>query len=119
MTPAEAKRLVVMGTVGAGTLTAVATLRKGGQVTPRLAVGVFVAGTMLAVGAEVAPGIAGGFAVLMLTTAAFVLGGDAWAGISEATSSTSAARKAPTSTPGQLGPAVGTSTPIGASAGVK
>lgn len=85
MTPGEAKRLVVVGTVGAGTLAAIASIRRGGGVKPRLAVGVFATGTMLAVGAEVAPSVAGGIAVLMLVTSAFVLGGDAWAGITQAT----------------------------------
>ena len=88
VTPADAKRFVVVGTVGAGTLSAIASFRRGAGVSPRLAVGVFAAGTILAVGAEVAPAIAGGMAVLMLVTAAFVLGGDAWAGITAATSTT-------------------------------
>ena len=87
MTPTEAKRLVVVGTVTAGTLSTVAAFRRGTGPSTRLAVGVFAAGTMLAVTAELAPSLAGGFAVLMLTTAVFVVGGDAWAGISDATSS--------------------------------
>src|SRR3546814_10920554 len=44
-------------------------------------VGVFAAGVLLAVLAEVAPKLASGFAMLMLATAAFVVGGDAWEGI--------------------------------------
>jgi hypothetical protein len=87
MTPPEAKRLVVVGTMGAGVLSVVAAYRKSGGASPRIAVGVFATGTMLAVAAELAPGVAGSMAILMLITAAFVIGGDAWAGIAEATSS--------------------------------
>jgi len=96
VTPPEAKRLVIVGTVGAGTLAAVGAFRRGGGPTVRLAVGVFAAGTLLAVAAEVAPEVAGGMAVLMLTTSALVLGGDAWAGIS------TAVRTAPTTAGKQL-----------------
>lgn len=86
MTPADAKRLVLVGTIGAGSLAAVASFRRGDTPSPRLAIGVFAAGTLLAASAEFAPGLAGGFSVLMLTSSALVLGGDAWAGIAQATS---------------------------------
>jgi hypothetical protein len=95
MTPPEAKRLVVVGTMGAGVLSVVAAYRKSGGASPRIAVGVFATGTMLAIGAELAPGIAGSMAILMLVTAAFVIGGDAWAGITEATKASSSAPAAP------------------------
>lgn len=89
MTPPEAKRLVVVGVVGTGTLSAVAAFRRGDRPSVRLAVGVFATGAILAVAAEVAPDLAAGIAILALTTSAFVLGGDAWAGIAEATSAKS------------------------------
>lgn len=88
MTPADAKRLVVVGVVGTGTLSAVAAFRRGDRPSVRLAVGVFAAGTILAVGAELAPDLAAGMAVLALTTSAFVLGADAWAGVAQATKTT-------------------------------
>lgn len=84
MNAPEAKRLVLVGTMGAGVLSTVAAYRNRGGAGVRIAVGVFAAGTMLAVTAEVAPNIAAAFAMLMLITSAFVLGGDAWAGIAEA-----------------------------------
>lgn len=86
MTPTEAKRLVVVGTVGTGALSAIASYRREGSISPRIAIGVFAAGTILAVGAELVPAVAGGLAVLMLTTSAFVVGTDAWGGIANAVS---------------------------------
>jgi hypothetical protein len=86
MNTPDAKRLVVVSAVGTGVLTSIAMYRQGKVPTPRIAVGVLAAGVILATAAEVAPEIAAGFAVLMLTTAVFVVGGDAWAGVSAATS---------------------------------
>lgn len=115
MNPTEAKRLVVVGTVAAGTLSAVAAFRRGGAPSPRLAVGVFATGTMLAVAAEVAPAVAGGFAVLMLTAATFVVGGDAWAGITAATTSSKvASRPLPKTTGGTVAAGATAGATIGA-----
>lgn len=118
MTPPEAKRLVVVGTVAAGTLSAVAAFRRGGAPSPRLAVGVFATGTMLAVAAEVAPAIAGGFAVLMLTAATLVVGGDAWAGITAATTNTTP-KVASRPLPKQVGGAVAAGATAGAGIGAR
>lgn len=76
-----------MGTIGTGALAIVAAYRApNAKRNPfRIAVGVFVAGTLLAALAEVNPKLAAAFAMLMLTTAAFVVGGDAWQGISAVT----------------------------------
>lgn len=77
-----------MGTIGTGALALVAAYRRPGDARRnpfRIAVGVFVAGTLLAALAEVNPKLASAFAMLMLTTAAFVVGGDAWQGISAIT----------------------------------
>lgn len=81
------KRLVVVGTIGTGVLTLIAAYRKpNAKRSPfRVVVGVFAAGVILAALAEVAPKLAAAFSMLMLGTAAFVVGGDAWAGISAIT----------------------------------
>jgi hypothetical protein len=86
---AQGKKLVLLGTIGTGALALVAAYRKPGDARRnpfRIALGVFIAGTLLAALAEVNPKLASAFAMLMLTTAAFVVGGDAWAGISAITS---------------------------------
>lgn len=77
-----------MGTIGTGALAIIAAYRApNAKRNPfRIAVGVFIAGTLLAALAEVNPKLASAFAMLMLTSAAFVVGGDAWRGISEITS---------------------------------
>jgi hypothetical protein len=85
MTGPEAKRFVLIGVTGAGALTAVDQLRKGNVPSVRIGVGVLATGVILMAAAEVAPSIAGGFAMLMLVTSAFVLGGGAWSGISTLT----------------------------------
>lgn len=85
MTRDQAKRYVIVSTVGVGTLGAVKAFRTGSGPTARQAFGVVASGAMLAILAELAPGIAGGLAILALTTAALVLGGDAWQGITTAT----------------------------------
>lgn len=86
-TSGEAKRTVLLGTIGTGVLSAVAIVSKTSELPgPRIAVGVFVSGVMLSALAEVAPALAAGFGALMLVTAMFVLGGPAWAGISKITS---------------------------------
>jgi hypothetical protein len=87
---ANAKQLVVVSTLGTGLLTVIALYHKGKTPTPRVGVGVIASGVILATVAEVAPEIAAGFAVLMLTTAVFVVGGDAWAGLAAATAATPA-----------------------------
>jgi hypothetical protein len=92
---ASGKRLVVVGTIGTGALALIASYRRPDdqRASPfRIVVGTFAAGTILAVVAEVAPGIAGGFAMLMLVTAAFVVGADTWAGVKQVTAPPAAAR---------------------------
>jgi hypothetical protein len=88
MTPAQAKRYVLVGTIGAGGLSAIAAFRRGGIPSTRIAIGTVAAGVLLSIAAEVVPDLAGAFALLLLVTAAFVLGGDAWTGISAATAPT-------------------------------
>lgn len=90
MNTANAKQLVVVATMATGLLTVIALYHQGKTPSPRVGVGVVASGVILATVAEVAPEIAAGFAVLMLTTAAFVVGGDAWAGVSAATAATPA-----------------------------
>ena len=55
---------------------------------PRFMLGTVVVGLGLAVLAQWAPALAGGFAVLILISAAFIYGGDTWQLISRATSGT-------------------------------
>lgn len=88
MTGPEAKRMIVLGTIGTGVLTGVAQLRAGKVPSARVGVGVIASGVILAAVAEGAPTLAGAFAALMLVTAAFVAGGGAWAGISAITAPT-------------------------------
>jgi len=84
----DAKRLVLVGVTGAGALAAVESLRHGDVPSVRIGVGVLASGVLLLGIAEVAPAIAGGFAMLLLVTSAFVLGGGAWTGISRITNQT-------------------------------
>lgn len=82
-TTAEAKKTVLLGTIGTGVLTSIAVVTKTASLPgPRIGVGVFVTGVLLSGMAEFLPSLAAGFAALMLVTAMFVLGGPAWAGIS-------------------------------------
>lgn len=85
MNPPQAKRYVLVGVGGAAALAVVDAYRRGETPTPRIGVGAVAAGVVLSVLAEVVPDLAGGFALLMLTAAAFAVGGGAWKGITAAT----------------------------------
>lgn len=85
MNAGTAKRMVVVGTLGTGVLTAAAQLHAGKIPSAKVGIGVLASGVILAAVAEAAPTLAGGFAALMLVTAAFVLGGGAWSGITAIT----------------------------------
>jgi len=87
MTPADGKRLVLVGTVGTGVIAGVASLKKGTAPSAKIAVGVMVIGVTLAALAEVAPKPAGAIAMTALVSSAFVLGGDAWSGLAGITGS--------------------------------
>lgn len=89
MSPSEAKRIVLISTVGAGMLTTVAAFRKGRGPSLRAATGALIAGTILAAGAELQPDLAAGFALLLVVSAGFAVGGDAFEGIQAATQATS------------------------------
>lgn len=82
---AHAKRIILVSIAGVGVLTTMAVIRRRNDLPPsRVIAGVFVSGVMLSAMAEFQPKIAAGIAALMLTTAAFALSPDAWAGVSNA-----------------------------------
>jgi uncharacterized membrane protein YphA (DoxX/SURF4 family) len=84
VTGEDAKRIVVVSTGATALLSVAAAYKRGDSPSPRIAVGAITVGTMLAVAAEFAPRLAAAFAALMLTSAVFVLGGDAWQGLTSA-----------------------------------
>lgn len=84
MTSAQAKRLILVAVVAGGGLAVVRAYSKGESPSARIGLGATMAGVMLSVLAEVKPKIAGGLAMVMLSTAVFYVGGDAWKGISAA-----------------------------------
>lgn len=85
MTPAHAKRYVLVGVAGTGALAVVASYRRGDTPDVRIGVGTVAAGVLLSVLAELVPDLAGGLALLMLTGAALATGAGAWEGIRAAT----------------------------------
>lgn len=79
----QAKRIILVSVAGTGVLTAVAFVHRESELPPtRVVAGVFITGVLLTTVAEFQPKIAAGLAALMLTTAAFALGKDSWAGVS-------------------------------------
>lgn len=82
MTPDQAKRYAILGAAGATAVASLNSLTKGEWPSARIPLGGFVAGAMLAAMAEVWPAGAAGFSMVLLTTAVFVVGGDAWTGLS-------------------------------------
>lgn len=81
----QAKRVVLVSVAGVGVLSTVAYVKRNDSLPPpRLIAGVFVSGVILAGIAEFQPSIAKGLAAVMLVTAAFAIGGDAWAGVGQA-----------------------------------
>jgi len=81
----QAKRYVVGSLLVAGVLTTTRDLAAGRPPQLRTVIGLAVAGVVLGVAADVQPGIAGGFALLLLISSIFVTGADALAAIREAT----------------------------------
>ena len=76
---AQAKRYALLATIAAATLAVVAELQRGNTPDPRIVVGAVLAAVLLTIGAELAPAIAGGLAMVMLITALLVTGADVWA----------------------------------------
>lgn len=79
--PAAARRLALVAVGGAAAIAAVAEMANNRPPRLRIAVGAVTAGTLLAVMAEASPRLASAFAALILATAVFGVGGDAWRGI--------------------------------------
>lgn len=80
--PAQAKRMVLVSLAIAGGLASVHALGTEDLPPLRIFLGGVVAAVLLSLLADFgAPGIAAGFAAVILLTAMFVLGGDAWARI--------------------------------------
>ena len=100
MTSAEAKRLAMISTVAVGGLVAINELasEKGTGINPlRVGIGLAVTGAFLTLGAELAPGIAGPFAVLFLVSGFVAVGATAFNHIADATGgATAASSKGPT-----------------------
>lgn len=74
----QAKRYALLATIAAATLAIVAELQRGNVPDPRIVVGAVIAAVLLTIGAEMAPAIAGGLAMVMLITALLVTGADVW-----------------------------------------
>lgn len=84
--PAQAKKIIIVAGVGAGVLSTIAAYRRTTNAPPiRVAAGALAATAILSAVAEFAPQLAAGFAALLLATASFVVGGDAWAAVSQIT----------------------------------
>lgn len=81
MDTSSAKRLVIVSCASAAALASAAELSRGQFPSARIPVGAIAAGAMLSVLAEVQPKVAGAFAGVILVTAVFVVGGDAWRSI--------------------------------------
>lgn len=82
MDTTQAKRLVLLATGAAGTTAALGSMYRGQFPSARIIIGAISAGVMLSALAEFQPGLAAGFAATIAVTAVFVVGGDAFAGIS-------------------------------------
>lgn len=84
-TPQQAKEIVIVGVLGTGVVAAVGSARQGSVPPTSIGIGVLVSGAMLLGLAQVAPGLAAGFAALLLTTAMFVTGAGTWQAITNIT----------------------------------
>lgn len=82
MSPAQARRYVVVGVLGVGVVTTMNAFSEGHPPTIRTGIGLAALAVMLGIGAELAPELAAGFAVLALVTSLFVQGGPTFAAIS-------------------------------------
>ena len=85
----RSQQLVVGCLAGVAVIGAGNAVVAGSPPSPRQLVGLTFVAVGLGVGTMFAPGLAGGAAVLMLTTTALVYGGPLWDAVSTATSSTS------------------------------
>lgn len=82
MNSGQAKRLVVVGTVGTVGIAALSHVATEQSLpSARIAIGGFAVGIMLGLMAEVWPQGAGGLALVMLVSTAFVVGAPAWSSI--------------------------------------
>lgn len=80
------KGLVIVGTLGAGVVTAVGQVGQTGRLpSTRIAVGSFSAAVLLALLAEAAPDLAGALAAMILVSSIFVFGAPAFATLSHIT----------------------------------
>jgi hypothetical protein len=95
-TEARADQLVVGSLAAAAAMAAGNAIVNGAPPAPRQIVGFTFVAVGLSVGAMFAPGLAGGMAVLVAVSAAFVYGQPLWDTLSSVTSSTPSAT---TSTP--------------------
>lgn len=76
--------MVVASLVVTGSLVLVRDLAKGTLPKPRVPLGLAIGGVVMAIGAEVSPELVGPFAALVLVSAVFVVGGEAFTAISRA-----------------------------------
>lgn len=83
MNSTDAKRIVIVGTVGTAVVTSLGSMVGGQLPSARVPVGAFIAGVTLAMIAEAAPGPAAGFAIIMLVTATTVYGQPMWGGVAK------------------------------------
>lgn len=82
MDSGQAKKLVLVATGGMVVVTTLSTLGTDHRLpSAKVPVGAFIAGMMLAVGAEFAPEVAGALAGVALISTVFVYGGPAFAAL--------------------------------------
>lgn len=84
MNGTEAKRVVIGSMIAGGALTATTQIAGGHAPRIRIFIGAFAAGAALSMLAEVAPDLAGMFALLALSTAVFTAGPQTFAAIRRA-----------------------------------
>ena len=82
MTPGKAQTLIVTSLAVSGGLVVVKDAKAGQLPGARLAIGLTFTGVSLGVLAQFSPDLAGGVALLLLTTSVFVYGGPAFLAIS-------------------------------------
>jgi hypothetical protein len=97
---AQEQQVVTASVIGTGVFSALGYVHRKHSFPPvKIAAGTIAVGALLSLFGEYAPKAAAAFASVMLVTAVFVVGGDAWAGIAAGIGS---------SDPAPTGPPAGT-----------
>lgn len=101
------QHVVTASVIGTGVFAAIGYVHRKHSFPPvKIAAGTIAMGALLSLFGEYAPKAAAAFSAVMLTTAVFVVGGDAWAGITSAVNDAGGSQpSAALNIPGQLGQA--------------